>query len=110
MTAAVACAWLERWTAAKDSGDSVTVDEAVEAMDTVRHWPILLRMVHEGGWKGSTLPLHGNGWASTMLEVSEAMRRGDAVLGQRDKARGLGSYTPQTGFANTLGCEPGAGK
>lgn len=107
VTGAVACSWLERWTAAKHSGDSATVDEAVAAMSTVRRWPILLRMAHEGGWRGSALPMHGNGWASTLMEVSRAMRRGDAVLGHLGfKKVGPRTYAYRAGFANELGCRP----
>jgi hypothetical protein len=108
VTGAVACSWLERWTAAKHSGDSAAINEAVAAMNTVRRWPILLRMAHEGGWKGETLPKHGNGWASKLMEVSRAMRRGDAVLGQPGlKNVGPKTYAYRTGFANELGCQPG---
>ncbi len=107
VTGAVACSWLERWTAAKHSGDSATVEEAVAAMNTVRRWPILLRMAYEGGWRGSALPAHGNGWASRLMEVSRAMRRGDAVLGQPGlKKVGPKTYAYRTGFANELGCQP----
>jgi hypothetical protein len=47
---AVACAWIERWVAARDAGDEAAAREAVEAMATARTWPVLLEMDDEGDY------------------------------------------------------------
>jgi len=50
--------------------------EAVDGLGSARHWPVLILMVHEKGWKGTQLPPHGNGWASTILELAREIRSG----------------------------------
>jgi hypothetical protein len=47
---AVACAWIERWVAARDAGDEGAAREAVDAMATARTWPVLLEMDDEGDY------------------------------------------------------------
>ena len=44
----VSCLWLRQWGAARRSGDSASEAEAVKAMATSRHWPILRWMTKEG--------------------------------------------------------------
>ena len=46
----VSCLWLRQWGAARRSGDTASEDEAVKAMATSRHWPILRWMTHEGAY------------------------------------------------------------
>jgi hypothetical protein len=50
VTGAVSCAWLDQWTAAKKSGDTVKAAEAVTAMKTSHDWPILKEMAKDGGY------------------------------------------------------------
>jgi hypothetical protein len=44
----VSCLWLRQWGAARRIGDSAAEAEAVKAMGTSRHWPILREMTKEG--------------------------------------------------------------
>ncbi|MDQ3944538.1 MAG: hypothetical protein M3357_05180, partial [Actinomycetota bacterium] len=50
VSGAVACAWIDRWAAARRAGDDATVDEAVEAMATSRDWRVLDEMNDEGDY------------------------------------------------------------
>ncbi|HEY6759397.1 MAG TPA: hypothetical protein VI318_07905 [Baekduia sp.] len=45
---AVACAWIDRWDAARRAGDGKTVTAAVAAMGTAKDWPILKEMARSG--------------------------------------------------------------
>jgi hypothetical protein len=76
VTGAVTCGWLEGWVAARRSHDSTAALEAAAGLGSAAHWPVLLSMVHEMGWKGERLPAHGNGWASTILDVAREIRKG----------------------------------
>jgi hypothetical protein len=73
---AVACGWLESWSAARQSGDEATARQAVEGMAGVRRWPVLLQMVQEKGFKGNELPAHGGGWPSYLVEASREIAAG----------------------------------
>jgi hypothetical protein len=44
----VSCLWLRQWGAARRSGDTAAENEAVKAMATSTHWPILREMTKEG--------------------------------------------------------------
>jgi hypothetical protein len=44
----VSCLWLRQWGAARRTGDSAAETEAVKAMATSTHWPILREMTKEG--------------------------------------------------------------
>jgi hypothetical protein len=44
----VSCLWLRQWGAARRSGDTAAETEAVKAMATSTHWPILREMTKEG--------------------------------------------------------------
>ena len=46
----VACAWIDRWVAARRDGDEAAAREAVDAMATARTWPILREMNAEGDY------------------------------------------------------------
>lgn len=50
VTGRVACAWFDRWAAARRRGDAATERAAVEAMQTVRGWKVLAEIEREGGW------------------------------------------------------------
>jgi hypothetical protein len=76
VTGAVTCGWLEDWVAAARSHDLSAAREAVAGLAGVRHWPVLLSMVHEKGWNGRGLPAHGNGWASEILRVAREIGNG----------------------------------
>jgi hypothetical protein len=47
---AVACAWIERWIAAREEGDKAGAREAADAMATSRTWPVLVEMDDEGDY------------------------------------------------------------
>jgi hypothetical protein len=47
---AVACAWIDRWVAARGAGDETGAREAVDAMATARTWPVLLEMDEDGAY------------------------------------------------------------
>jgi hypothetical protein len=76
VTGAVTCGWLEDWVAAARSNDLSAAREAADGLGSARHWPVLLAMVHEKGWTGERLPVHGNGWASTILTAAREIGRG----------------------------------
>lgn len=47
---AVACTWFARWSDARQEGDRAATREAVQAMATAGHWPVLRRMSEEGAY------------------------------------------------------------
>lgn len=49
-TGTVACLWLRQWGEGRRTGDEAAVSEAVRAMGTSKHWPILREMAKEGGY------------------------------------------------------------
>ena len=49
-TGTVACLWLRQWGEGRRTGDEAAVSEAVRAMGTSKHWPILRKMAKEGGY------------------------------------------------------------
>jgi hypothetical protein len=76
VTGAVACDWLQRWLSATRAGDGAAAQEAVDAMGTARHWPVLLQMVRERGYRGDALPPHGRAWPSEILAAAREIARG----------------------------------
>jgi len=76
VTGAVACDWLQRWLSATRAGDGAAAQEAVEAMGTAPHWPVLLQMVRERGYQGDALPPHGRGWPSEILTAAREITSG----------------------------------
>lgn len=107
VTGAVTCGWLEDWVAATRSHDTTAAREAVDGLGGARHWPVLLSMVHEKGWKGEQLPAHGNGWASSILDVAREIRTGrlnragGIYMGTRD-----GRYFEEgPGWSTHFGCK-----
>jgi hypothetical protein len=50
VTGAIACAWIDRWVAARRADDDVGRRNAVSAMQSSHGWPILLGMDEEGDY------------------------------------------------------------
>jgi hypothetical protein len=46
----VTCLWFRQWGEATRTGDTAAAEEAVKAMATARHWPILREMNADGDW------------------------------------------------------------
>jgi hypothetical protein len=110
VTGTVTCDWLQRWLAATRVGDGAAAQEAVEAMATARHWPVLLQMVREKGYSGNTLPPHGQGWPSEILTAAREIARGHlrrkpAVRTIYVKGHPAGYLTPAGAApASVMGC------
>jgi hypothetical protein len=107
---AIACDWLQRWLSATRAGDGAAAWEAVGAMGTARHWPVLLQMVREKGYRGNALPPHGQGWPSEILTAAQEIARGHlrrkpAVTTIYIKGLPAGYITPAAAApASVLGC------
>jgi hypothetical protein len=110
VTGAIACDWLQRWLSATRAGDGAAAQEAVGAMGTARHWPVLLQMVREKGYRGNALPPHGQGWPSEILTAAREIARGHlrrrpAVRTIYVKGRPAGYITPAGAApASVMGC------
>jgi hypothetical protein len=52
---AVSCGWVESWLSAKRAGDEGRAQKAVDAMATVRDWPLMKVVESESGWAGNIL-------------------------------------------------------
>lgn len=104
VTGAVACGWLQHWLSATRTGDDVAAREAVEAMGTARHWPALLWMVREKGYRGSTLPPHGQGWPSEVLTAAREIAGGH--LRRKPAARALYADGHPVGYSVPAGAAP----
>jgi hypothetical protein len=118
VTGAVACGWLQRWQSATRTGDVAAAREAVKAMGTARHWPVLLEMVREKGFRGNALPPHGQGWPSEILTAAREIARGQlrrepAVTPIYVKGHPVGYRTPAGAApASVMGClgSPGSSR
>lgn len=110
VTGTVACDWLQRWLSATRAGDGVAAQEAVDAMGTAPHWPVLLQMIRERGYRGGALPPHGRGWPSEILTAAREiahghLRRRPAVTTIYAKGRPEGYLTPAGAApASVMGC------
>jgi hypothetical protein len=110
---AVACGWLESWSAATRAGDEATARQAVEGMAGARRWPVLLQMVQEKGFEGDVLPAHGRGWPSYIVEASREiaaghLRRRPAVHTTYVNGHVFGVSTPENAAPESaLGCHVG---
>jgi hypothetical protein len=110
VTGAVACDWLQRWLSATRAGDGGAAREAVDAMGTARHWPVLLRMARERGYRGDALPPHGQGWPSEILTAAREiahghLRRRPAVTTLYLKGHPAGYLIPAGAApASVIGC------
>jgi hypothetical protein len=107
---AVACGWIESWSAANRSGDEAGARQAVEGMAGARHWTVLLQMVQEKGFHGDLLPAHGSGWPSYIVEAAREMaaghlRRRPAVVTTYREGHVFSVMTPRNAApASVLGC------
>ena len=61
----VACTWIRIWSQARIAGDTATVERAIAAMATARHWPILREMSRSGAYP------------EVLEEYAAAMRKGN---------------------------------
>lgn len=110
VTGAVACDWLQRWLSAIRAGDGAAAKEAVDAMATASHWPVLLQMIRERGYRGNALPPHGQGWPSEILTAAREIARGHlrrqpAVTTIYVKGRPVGYRIPAGAApASVMGC------
>jgi uncharacterized protein YodC (DUF2158 family) len=64
VTGTVACEWFARWGRGRNTGNQSEVDQAVAAMATATHWPILRELSRQGGW------------TSILVGYAKAMPRG----------------------------------
>jgi hypothetical protein len=83
VTGAVACDWLDRWTAALAAGDAAGAEEARQAMATSPGWPILLEMEKQGDYP-------------------------NVLWDYADDLKGGGGFGPNTNgnYSAALGCAP----
>jgi len=82
VTGTVACAWFDRWAAARKSGDVAAERKAEAAMRTAKDWKILAEMKQDGAW------------TEVLMAYAEAMQRPDGLWHGRplmgDVQSGLG--------------------
>ncbi len=104
LTGAIACDWLQRWLSATRTGDGAAAQEAVDAMGTARHWPALLQMVREKGYKGNALPPHGQGWPSEILTAAREITRGH--LRRRPAVTTIYLHGHPAGYVTPAGATP----
>lgn len=64
VTGTVACEWFARWGHARNAGKQTVVNQAIAAMATAVHWPVLKQMSHSGAWP------------SVLIGYAKAMRSG----------------------------------
>lgn len=86
LTERLTCSWVERWSAARGSGDAAVAEEAVEAMSGAAHWPVLLQMVREKGYRGGTLPAPGYLWPTSIITIGRQMAAGHL---ERERTKGI---------------------
>ena len=67
----VACAWIDRWSQARRSGDETAEREAVAAMGSSRNWRVLAEMNAEGDYP------------EVLWEYADAMASGGTIEGGR---------------------------
>jgi hypothetical protein len=85
VSGAVACAWLDQWSAARRSGDDAAAQAAGDAMATSRDWPVLRAMQAEGDFPG------------VVWEYADAIAGDGTVLD--------GAATVQASYPDALGCD-----
>jgi hypothetical protein len=105
LTKAVTCGWVERWIGARHSGDTPTATEAVEAMSGAAHWPVLLQMVREKGYQGTTLPAPGYLWPTSIIKIANQMAAGHLKREPTQTERG-GKIVNTNGFRMPAGAYP----
>jgi hypothetical protein len=110
---AVACGWLESWSAARRSGYAATALQAVEGMAGARTWPVLLQMVQEKGFEDDVLPANGAGWPSNVVAAAREiaaghLRRTPAVVTRYENGHVFSVLTPKNAApVSVLGCHLG---
>lgn len=104
LTGAVACGWLQHWLSATQAGDGGAARQAVAAMTTARHWPILLQMVREKGFEGNALPPHGQGWPSEILTAAREIAHGH--LRRKPAVRTIYAGGHLVGYSTPAGAAP----
>jgi hypothetical protein len=82
---AVACAWIDRWVAARRAEDDAGTREAVDAMSTSRTWTILLEMDEEGFYP------------EVLWELAAAMETNGTIQAGRP-------MTVEESYEDALGC------
>lgn len=85
VTGSVACAWIEQWIEARATGDTEAEAEAVTAMQSSRHWPILQEMTTTGAFP------------QALWEYADAMQTNDTIPGGRP-------MTIEESYDQTFGC------
>ena len=104
LTQALTCSWVERWSAARRSGDAAVAEEAVEAMSGAARWPVLLGMAREKGYRGDTLPAPGDGWSTSIITIGRQMAAGD--LKRRRVVTARDGQVRAQGFEMPAGADP----
>ena len=85
VVSSVACLWIEQWSVARNSGDTVVEAEAIDAMASSHDWAILVEMDDQGGYSG------------VVWEYADAIGGGGTVVGGT-------ILTVQESYSNALGC------
>ncbi|HSJ84601.1 MAG TPA: hypothetical protein VLA91_12365 [Acidimicrobiia bacterium] len=85
VVAAVTCAWIEQWVAAKADQDQAGIDQAVDAMATSREWDILNDMATEGDF------------SLVVFEYADAIAGDGTVVGGR-------VLTVEESYRQAFGC------
>jgi hypothetical protein len=105
LTQAVTCGWVERWRSARAGGETAAAKEAVDAMASAAHWPVLLQMVREKGYRGDSLPAPGYLWPTSIITIGRQMAAGrlrsEPTMGVRD-----GKVVATEGFRMPKGAYP----
>jgi hypothetical protein len=104
LTQAVTCEWVRRWDGARAGGDSAAAQEAATAMAGAKGWPVLLRMAHEKGYSGDTLPAPGYGWPTSIITIGRQMAAGR--LEREARYVGGPEGVVKSGFAIPKGAAP----
>lgn len=81
----VACAWIDRWVAARRAGDETVAREAADAMATATTWPVLQEMNEEGDYP------------EVVWELAAAMETNGTVPAGRP-------MTVEEAYTSALGC------
>ena len=82
----VACAWMDQWFEAAESGDASAADEAADALATSRRWPALLDIADDGAM------------ADVVWELADAVNGGPGI------ATGGGPMPPTRELLAGYGC------
>jgi hypothetical protein len=93
---AIACGWVESWRAAQASGNETAARDAVAAMTSSHHWPLLLQMEREQSF----------GWTQNIWHAAGELRRGhlDEGFGQALVRPDGSGYKVGPAWATELQC------